>query len=159
MIKFVTENKVCFGREIIIGGKPFKVDNNGVVLVDEKSAAYASLAGFVPVDKDAKFQSMEDQKKANEVADIIASANAQKEAIIAEAIKERERILEEARNKVIIQDKNLDEKKEVLEKLNQMTVPQLRDELKDMQVPEEEYNKLNKEKLVELVFSKSYNVT
>jgi cell division septum initiation protein DivIVA len=156
MIKFVTDIKHRFGKEIGINGKSFKVDSKGVIEVDNKTAAFALLAGFKPVDKDAKFESMEEQEATNQIADMLAAAEKKAEAIIENAKAEAEKILEEARNKAIIQDSNLDEKKELLEKLNKMTVEQLRDELKDMQVPEEEYKNLNKAKLVELVFSKSY---
>jgi cell division septum initiation protein DivIVA len=156
MIKFLTDKTNRFGRTVVVSGKEVKVDNKGFAEIDEDLAAIACLMGFKPVDKDAKFESMEEKEKAKKVADILDSARKQAENIIAEATKDAEKIREDARTAANIQNADIKEKEEVLAELNKLTVPQLQDQLRLSGVPETEYKGMLKEQLITLMFQKAY---
>jgi len=156
MIKFFTENKNFFGKQISIKGTKVNVDGNGFIEVNENLAAYCPLVGFISADPNAKFESAEEKKKAEEVNVIIDSARKQAATIIADAKKEAELILTDAKKKKVEIDAFADEKKRVLDELSKYSAEQLIDELRMMGVEENAYKGLSKSKMIDLIIAKTY---
>jgi hypothetical protein len=156
MIKFVTDKKFLYGRSVMINGTSVRVNNQGIIEVSEELAAYCPLAGFQSVDPDAKFESLDERKKAQQVGSLIATAQAQAEEIIKQAERKAEEIVKNARKEKESSDIVDKEKQEVSAKLVESTKEELIDTLVMMKIPKEDFRGLNKQQLIDLIIAKSY---
>ena len=156
MVKIKTEKESLFGQRIKVRNEFINVDKQGYAEVEESLVANCLLLGYTLVDKNAKFQSKEEQSHAAKASEIIEAANKQAEAIIEAAHLKADEILNGARKELAEKGVVVGEQKELLEKLNKHTNDQLREHLKAMEIAETEFKGMNKDQLIRLIFSLTY---
>lgn len=154
-IKIFTTQKHRFGRKLNVSGVAFTVDAKGYAEVSEDKVAEVLPAGFELVDKDAKFVSVEEQEKANDVRQIMEQAKAQAAEIVANAEKEAASIIAAARKEAAsIEEEGLvPEKQAKLAELKGMTNEELKGLLVEAGVPGADYAKMKKNDLVDKIMS------
>lgn len=154
-IKIFTTQKHRFGRKLNVSGVAFDVDAKGFAEVPEDKVARVLASGFELVDKNAKFTSIEEQAKADDVRQIIEAAKAQAAEIISTAQKEANSIIAAARKEAgdIEEEGLVPEKAAKIEELKGMTNEELKGLLAEAGVPEAEYAKMKKGDLIDKIIS------
>ena len=159
MIKLITSKSHRFNRHILIKDKNVFVDGKGEVEVEEGYVTSALAAGFELVDKDAKFTSVEEEKKVKDVNDLLTAAKEQAKEIINQAKIEADRIILEAKNyaNVVIQESGIEEKEEFIKTLSDRKVDELREIVASSDFyTKEQYSGMKKAELIEAIVKIRY---
>lgn len=159
MIKLKTDKVHRFNKSILIGNNTVFVNNVGQIEVDENLVTTALTVGFELVDKNAKFTSTEEQKKVEDVNNILNAAKSQAEEIINNAKLEAEKIITEAsiQANAVTVNSGVEEKEEFLKKLKERKV----EELKEIAVSSDAYTadqvkEMKKAELIEAIMQIRY---
>ena len=160
MIKLKTNKPHRFNRTILIGNNSVFVNNVGQIEVDENLVSTALTVGFELVDKDVKFTSVEEQKKVDDVNNILKAANAQAEEIIKNAKLEAERIITDANiqaNAALV-NSGVEEKEEFLKKLKERKVEELREiAVSSDAYTDEQVKEMKKAELIDVIMKLRYS--
>lgn len=159
MVKLFTTKKNRFNNSLLVNKQTVRVDAKGYVEVDESMVTHLLKVGFELDDPNAHFESEEEQRKVQEMNDILMEARSQAEEIISQAKAEAAQIIEEARKKagLILQDNLVEEKEEARKNLEEKSVKEIKEILAASDVDEAQYKNLKKDELIELAISISFD--